>query len=244
LYSLREQAEKDFVGVLERLAKIGYKGVEPAGFWNLTPKELKKIVNDLGMEISSTHSPWARPDNISEVIDIAGDLGINMVACGYGTDAFNSVEAIKKTADEVNAMIKPLKAAGITLFQHNHYWEFERIDGKIAYDIYAELCPEIKFELDTYWAANFGAEDPAEQVKKFADRAPLLHIKDGPLKRDTAMLAVGSGKIDVPAVIAAANESVLRWLVVELDRCDTDMFTAVEESYKYLVGNGLAAGNK
>ena len=58
------------------------------------------------------------------------------------------------------------------------------------------------------------------------------------------MLAVGSGKNNIREIIAAADPKVLRWLVVELDRCDTDMTTAVAESYKYLVSNKLAEGNK
>ena len=244
LYSLREQAEKDFVGVLKRVAAIGYKGVEPAGFWNLTPKELKKIVKDLGMEISSTHSPWANPENLDQVIEVAGELGIDLVACGYGPNEFKDLDAIKATADKVNGMQAKLAAAGLTLFQHNHYWEFERIKGRIAYDIYAELCPKVKFELDTYWAANFGHEDAAEQVKKFRDRNVLLHIKDGMFIKDGAMVAVGSGKNDIKEIIAAADEKVTRWMVVELDRCDTDMFEAVEQSYKYLISNKLASGNK
>jgi sugar phosphate isomerase/epimerase len=262
LYSLREQAEKDFVGVLKRVAAIGYKGVEPAGFWNLTPKELKKIVADLGMEISSTHSPWARPDNLNQVIEAAGELGIDLVACGYGPDEFMDMEAIKATADKVSGMQEKLAAAGITLFQHNHYWEFERLDGRIIYDIYAELCPKVKFELDTYWAANFGLENAAEQVRKFKDRCVLLHIKDGALIRGgvevasssskndileikaAALTAVGSGNNNIKEIIAAADEKVTRWMIVELDRCDTDMFEAVEQSYKYLVSNKLASGNK
>ena len=129
LYSLREQAEKDFVGVLKRVAAIGYKGVEPAGFWNLTPKELKKIVTDLGMVISSTHSPWANPDNLNQVIEVASELGIDLVACGYGRNDFKDLDAIKATADKVNGMQEKLAAAGITLFQHNHDFEFERIKG-------------------------------------------------------------------------------------------------------------------
>ena len=60
LYSLRSYAEKDFVGVLKKVAEIGYKAVEPAGFWNLTPAEFKKIIDALGLEIYSSHSPWAR----------------------------------------------------------------------------------------------------------------------------------------------------------------------------------------
>jgi sugar phosphate isomerase/epimerase len=131
-------------------------------------------------------------------------------------------------------MVESLASAGLELFLHNHYWEFEVVEGRLAYDHFAELCPGVKFEIDTYWAANFGANDPAEQVAKFADRTPLLHIKDGPLEKGKAMVAVGDGKMDIQSVIAAANPDVLEWLIVELDACDTDMMTAVRESYTYL----------
>jgi sugar phosphate isomerase/epimerase len=100
----------------------------------------------------------------------------------------------------------------------------------------------VQFEIDTYWASNFEACDPPEQVAKFKARTPYLHIKDGNLEKGQPMLAVGSGKMDFPAVIAAADPNVLRWLVVELDSCATDMLTAVADSYRYLVGNGLATG--
>ena len=72
---------------------------------------------------------------------------------------------------------------------------------------------------------------------------PLLHVKDGPLKRDAAHVAVGDGSMDVAGVIAAADPAVLEWIIVELDACDTDMMTAVERSYRYLVRHALAAGN-
>lgn len=244
LYSLREEAAKNFDAVLQRVAEIGYKGVEPAGFHNFTPAEFRARVEDLGMVVSSSHGPWVSPDNIQEVIDTVGTLGLDVAGGGYGPDNFKDMDAIKETADTVNGIIEKLKAANVDLFLHNHAWEFEVVDGRLAYDHFAELCPDVKFEIDTYWAANYGANDPAEQVAKFKHRTPFLHIKDGPLERDTAMLAVGQGKMDIPSVIAAADENVLRWLIVELDRCDTDMFTAVEESYKYLTSKGLGAGNK
>ena len=56
LYSLRKKAEKDFVGVLQKVADIGYKAVEPAGFWNLSPIEFKKIIDDLGLKMYSSHA--------------------------------------------------------------------------------------------------------------------------------------------------------------------------------------------
>lgn len=244
LYSLRDLAAKDFTGVLKQLAAIGYKGVEPAGFWNLTPKEFKKIVADLGMEISSTHSPWVKPDNISEVIEVAGILGIDLVTCGFGPNDFIDLDAIKRTADTVNGLLEKLKGSGLTLVQHNHAWEFERIGGQIKYDLYRHYCPGVKFELDTYWAANFGSEDPVEQVAKYKHLCPLLHIKDGTLMKDKPLLAVGAGKNNIAGIVNAADPNVLRWLVVEQDNGEGDMMESIAASYRYLTGNGLAAGNK
>ena len=234
LYSLRHESEINFLDVLQNVAEMGYDGVEPAGFYTMTPAEFRKVVEDLGMKVCSSHRPWATPDNLTEVIDTAGILGLDKAAGGFGPDDFKDLDAIKRTADVVNGMIAPLAKAGLDLFLHNHYWEFQQIDGRLAYDHFAELCPDVKFEIDTYWASNFGANDPAEQVAKYKSRTPLLHIKDGPLEKGQAMVAVGQGKMDIPAVIKAADPDVLEWLIVELDACDTDMTTAVRDSYEYL----------
>ncbi len=245
LYSLREAVgELGYEAVLKEVADTGYTGVEFAGFYDQKPEDLKKQVEDLGMVVSSSHGPWASPDNIPEVIETVKALDLDIACAGWGKDQYKDMDAIKETAERINTMTEALKPEGITLFLHNHYWEFDMVDGKLAYDYIWEMCPDVCFEIDTYWAANFGACDPAEQVKKFSSRAVLLHIKDGPLERDKSMVAVGSGKMDMPAVIGAADESVTRWMVVELDRCDTDMMTAVKESYSYLTSEGLAEGRK
>jgi len=243
LYSLREESSKSFTGVLQSVAKIGYRGVEPAGFYDLSAKEFRSIVEDLGMIVSSSHGPWATPANINEVIETAGILGLSTAGGGFGADDFKDLSAIKRTADTVNEMVEILSRAGLDLFLHNHWWEFCEVEGALAYDHFAELCPKVQFEIDTYWASNFGANDPVEQVAKFRHRTPLLHIKDGPLQQGEAMVAVGQGKMDISGVINAADPELLRWLIVELDACDTDMLTAVTDSYHYLIENGLAEGN-
>lgn len=234
LYSLREESKTDFQQVLKKVAEIGYDGVEPAGFYGLTPRDFRRLVEDLGMRVSSSHTPWATPDNLYEVIDTASQLNLSTVACGYRPDDFCDLDAIKATADIVNGMIGSLAEAGLELFLHNHWWEFNIVAGKLAYDHFAALCPDARFELDTYWLSNFGRNDAAEQVAKFRDRTPLLHIKDGPLIQGEAMVAVGQGKMDIPAIIQAADPDVLKWLIVELDECDTDMLEALRESYLYL----------
>ena len=105
LYSLRELAAKDFAAVLKKVADIGYKYVEPAGFWDMRPSELKKMVEDLGMGMVSSHSPWVRGKaNTGECMEIASILGLDRIVCGYGPDDFKDLDAIKKTADTTNTV--------------------------------------------------------------------------------------------------------------------------------------------
>lgn len=244
LYSLREAAAENFQNVLERVAKMGYAGVEPAGFYGMTPSEFKARIDDLGLKISSTHSPWCNPDNLNEVIETAGILDVKYIVCGYGPDAFKSVDAIKQTAEEVNAMVEALEKHGLCLIQHNHAWEFDRLGDELMYEVYAQHCPRVQFELDLYWAANYGAVDVPSFLRRHAKRTPFLHVKDGPLKRDMPMLALGQGNMDIPACVQAADPDVLKWLVVELDHYDGDMFEAVEKSCHYLIEQGLGYGNQ
>jgi len=242
LYSLREAAAKDFIGVLKSVAAMGYVGVEPAGLYDLKPAEFLKITTDLGLVVSSSHGPWPNRNNIQELIDTTLALKLKTAIGGFGPDDFKTLDTIKAAADTVNFMIDKLAPAGITLALHNHYWEFDVINGRLAYDYLLELCPRVKLELDIYWAANFGACNPAEQIRRLRDRTILLHVKDGTLVRDVPHVAVGSGKMDIPACIAAADLNRVEWLVVELDSCATDMREAVAASYRYLTSNRLARG--
>ncbi len=243
LYSLRVESSRNFDAVLERLATVGYKGVEPFNLYGWTPQRFRARVEALGMAVSSSHHPWANRASTSEIVDTIGALGLNRAAGGFVADDFKDMDAVKRTADTVNAIIDALAPHGIDLFLHNHWWEFALIDGKLGYRHIAERCPKVLFEVDTYWAANFGAVDVAAEVARVKDRAPLLHIKDGPLTKGAAHVAVGDGKMDIAGVLEAADPEVLEWVIVELDACDTDMMTAVERSYRHLTANGLALGN-
>lgn len=242
LFTLRERAAEDFVGVLKSVAEIGYAGVEPAGLFGHDPSEVKRIVEDLGMKVSSNHQPWPNRDNLDEVIEVAAALGTETVICGWGRDNFADRAAIEKTAEEANFIVGKLTGAGLTVAVHNHDHEFDRLDGRLKYDVLMDLVPDLKCEIDTYWCANFGANDPAEIVATYKHRAPLLHIKDGIFDKNAPQVPVGAGKMDIPAVIAAADEAVLEWLVVENDDCDRDMLLGARESFGYMILNGLAAG--
>jgi sugar phosphate isomerase/epimerase len=104
------------------------------------------------------------------------------------------------------------------------------------------LDPDVFFEVDVYWVQTAG-QDPVQVVHHLDSRAPLLHVKDGPCQMDADMTALGEGVVDIPGVAAAGARST-EWLVVELDRCATDMLEAVRKSYRYLIEKGLGHGNK
>jgi sugar phosphate isomerase/epimerase len=244
LYSVRDEAAKDFFGVLEKIASFGYAGVETAGLHGKSPAEVRKALDGLGLACPSGHVGNATKDNLNEIVDTAKALGMTIVIGGCGPDQFKTVDAVKKAAAEFQASAELLAPHGLKQAYHNHWWEFETIDGQYGLELFLKLAPGVVSELDTYWATNFGAVDTPKVLARIAGRVPLLHIKDGPLVKDQHHLAVGSGKMDFKAVIGAADPKVLQWLVVELDSCGTDMMTAVKASAEYLIKSGLGKGRK
>ena len=153
------------------------------------------------------------------------------------------MDGIKKVCDSLNEASAVAKDYGFQVGYHNHWFEFERVDDRIPVDIMLEhLSPDVFLEVDIYWVQTAG-QHPAETVRRFGSRAPLLHVKDGPCQIEAPMTALGEGVVDIPGVVAAGAEAT-EWLIVELDRCATDMMEAVHKSYQYLVGKGLALGNK
>ena len=243
LYSLRQEAESDFPGVIRRIADVGYKGVEPAGLYGHDAKEIRKLVNDLGMEVCSIHAGVPNKDNVESIAETAQILGAKTVIGGFWTDDFKDLAACKLSAARFSEAGELLKNYDLSFAFHNHWMEFDKIEGRYVYDILMEEATGVCAELDVYWAA-FSKADPVQVVAKYKSRLPLLHIKDGMLDESKMMTAIGSGLLPIPEIIKAADPDVLDWLVVELDACKTDMFEAVKGSYDYLTSNGLAAGNK
>jgi sugar phosphate isomerase/epimerase len=245
LYTVRELAKQDFFGTLKQIADIGYAGVEFAGLHDKKPEEVRRVIDDLGLKASSAHGVFPGLDKVDEVAATAAILGYKYYVVPYlPPSRFASVDEIRRTAEVIQATAELLKNQGVTLGYHNHPHEMIVVDGQLALERLFDAAPGLSPELDIYWASNFGLVDVPKLVRKYAKRCGLLHVKDGPLVKGQAHLALGTGKMDLPTIINAADDSVLEWLVVELDQCDTDMLTAVRESYQYLVKTKLGKGTK
>ncbi|MEM7798468.1 MAG: TIM barrel protein [Chloroflexota bacterium] len=161
-----------------------------------------------------------------------------IICAGTGHDAFGSVASIQERVTAFNRANALAKAAGCQFGLHNHWWEFTNVDGRSGFDVMLDLGldDDVFFEIDTYWVQTAWLDAPST-VAKYSHRTPLLHIKDGPTGVASDMTAVGAGVMDVKGVIEAGSNA--EWLVVELDRCASDMLTAVKESIDYLDSNGL-----
>jgi len=245
LYTVREALAKDFAGVIKKVAEVGYVGVEPDfKLPGTTIPEAVGLFKALGLEVSSAHVPLPLGEEQKGVLDFATTVGCKRIVSGKGADSFETIELIKQACDQFNEAHAVADENGMALGIHNHWWEFQQVEGRYVYQVMLEyLDPAIFFEIDTYWV-RFAGLDPAKVVKELGPRVPLLHIKDGPAikgKPREPMVAVGEGVLDFPSIVRAA-EGTVEWLIVEMDRCATDMMEAVEKSYQYLVGGGLARG--
>lgn len=245
LYTLRDQIARDFAGIIGQIAEIGYPAVETIGFSGaLTPEKLGAAIRRAGLRVVSAHAPLPLDGRKNEVLDAMAALDCRHLVCGWVDPGnYASPDAIRKIADLFNRAGEVASAAGLRFSIHNHWFEFETVDGVPAYHILlAHLSPTVLFEIDTYWVKTAGA-DPAQVLAELGPRAPLVHVKDGPADHpESSMVAVGQGSLDFREILPA-GAPYTEVHIVELDRCETDMMAAVRESYAYLTVSGLSTGS-
>ena len=155
-------------------------------------------------------------------------------------ERFADSEAIAVLAGELNQAAAKVADLGLRLGYHNHDFELSSIvGGRTGLEALADaLDPAVVLEVDTYWAAVGGQDVPA-LLGRLGDRVRYLHVKDGPVvDRDDFMTAVGGGRMPVAEILASCPSA--EWHVVELDRCATDMLTAVGDSLAWLAAHDLA----
>ena len=242
LYSLRDALAKDFEGIVRSVAAMGYVGVEPYGGMPGGLRATAALYQELELEVCNSHVPFPDEENLDSALAVAEAYGLSRVAVAYLPETeFATLDAVKRVCERLNRASETLQANKVQLGYHNHWWEYKELDGQATLDVMlSELDDDVFLEIDTYWA-QVGGLDAVEVVKQAGARAPLIHLKDGSLRLEDNMTAVGAGKMCVPEIVAAAAETA-EWHIVEIDRCDGDMLQAVHDSYRYLTSNGLIRG--
>ena len=235
LYSIRDAMAEDVPGSLKKVSDLGYKYLEMAGysdgkFYGYTPVEFKKMVNDLGMKILSSHTMVEAAgitlDNAQIMADAHAAVDATYCIQPWVNEPDRNIESYKKMIGDWNEVGKIMKNVGIQFGYHNHNFEFVNIDGIIPY--YDIFMPEmdadlITMEIDLFWVSKAG-QDPVEMFNKYPGRFKLFHLKDmhtneAPFFDVTKddISAVGAGVIDFKRILAAKKVAGMEHFFVEDD---------------------------
>lgn len=177
LYSVREECKKDFPGTLAQMAKIGFAGVEFAGYWGRNAKEIRKMLNDNGIVACGSHTPSedVAPDKLEATIEFNKEIGNHFIIVPDMTGATKKIWLEKcKRFDELADKLKPL---GLSIGYHSHFHDFHEVEGEMPWDIFGEHTNrDVILQLDTSNCCDGGA-DPMTELKKFPGRTKSIHIK-------------------------------------------------------------------
>jgi len=243
LYTLREftKTPQNIDNTMKRLSKTGYEAVQVSGMGAIDPKELKKIVDEYGLRICITHTPYDRIINdFDNVVREHKLWNCEYVGLGSMPPEFErNSDGYKTFAQAISKIAKKYNNEGLKFAYHNHNFEFEKYNGITGMDIlFRESDPEaFGFELDTYWIQAGGA-DPVEWIYKVKGRMGVVHLKDMAIvNREQVFAEIGEGNMNWNNIIKACEKTGVEWYAIEQDECRRDPFESLDMSFRFLVKN-------
>ncbi len=223
LYSVRDAMKEDVKGTLKKIAAMGYKFVEFAGFFGHSAEEIRGMLEETGLRISGTHSSFEdlRPSKIFETVAYHKTIG-NPDYIVPGAD-LSTLEKIEDFCDVMRFAQPILAAEGIRLGYHNHSHEFAV--QPYGTTIHAELQRRLNvhFEIDTFWAFNAGC-DPIAVMERLSDRIHVIHLKDG--FKGGKGIPLGQGEAPVKAVVDYAVKNGIVMVVESETLCPSGLAEA------------------
>jgi sugar phosphate isomerase/epimerase len=237
LYSVRKEMLADAAGTLKQLAKIGFKELESArsekgNYYGLSPKEIKNICADLGMKLRSGHihvdKDWQQ--SLEQATETGQEYIISAVLPSQG----QTVAHYQESADAFNKLGEACNKAKLSFGYHNHESEFEKVDGKILYDILLERCDPalVHMEMDLGWVVAAG-QDPLHYFSTYPKRFPLWHLKD----MDTVnkhSTEFGKGQVNIKELLQHARQSGMKHFFLEQEEYTHSAFESAKEDFDYL----------
>ena len=237
LYTVRRELEKDFDGTLARVAALGYREVEFAGYFNHPPEEVNAALARHGLTSPAAHLQLAdlRGD-LQAMIEAARRIGHKYLLLAWTPpEERKTLDAYRRLADLCNRAGEQTKKAGVQFAYHNHDFEFASLEGRVPYDLLLERMDAglVKLELDLYWTVKGGAS-PVGYFKKYPGRFHLLHVKDMDATPRHYFTEVGRGVIDFKTIFAHAGRAGVRHYFVEQDETPGSPFDSLKVSIDYL----------
>ncbi len=237
LYTVRDQMKDDFEGTLARVAGIGYREVEFAGYYDRTPKQVRMVLDKNKLVAPSAHiiAKVVR-DELDKNIEAAHAIGHKYLVCSYlFPEERKSLDDYKRLAELFNKAGEKCKKAGIQFAYHNHDFEFQKFDNEVPYDVLLTSTDSslVKLEMDLYWMRK-ADQEPAKYFALYPGRFPLFHVKDMDRTPARGFTEVGRGQIDFKAIFAESAKAGVKHYFVEQDQCPGSPFDSIKTSYDYL----------
>ncbi len=236
LYTVRDLMKADLPGTLAKVAAIGYKEVEFAGYFGHTPAEIHELLHRNGLTSPSTHLPFESLENgWQKQLDDAKTAGHHWVTIAYiAEEKRKTLDDWKRHAEVFNRAAAQAKSAGLRFAYHNHNFEITPVGGTRPLDLLlTSTDPKlVDFEMDLYWVV-FGGGNPIDFFKRYPKRFPLVHVKDSAGPPDNKMADVGSGTINFRQIFAQSEKAGIKHYFVEHDQ-PADPIATITNSYRYL----------
>ncbi len=234
LYTIRSKMAEDFEGSIRKVAEIGYKEVEFAGYYNRKPEDVRALLDEVGLTAPAVHVQLpAVQNNIDQLIETAQIVGHKYLICPWVNIAqFATADSWKQLAADLNKAGEKCREAGLRFGYHNHDFEFEAVEEQLPFDILLAEADAalVDIEIDLFWIAKAG-HDPFKYFQEHAGRFKLCHVKD--MTEDGNMVDVGKGQIDFSQIFAKSEQAGLTHYFVEHDRPE-DPFASIEASFNHL----------
>lgn len=236
LYTLREQANDDFVGMLTEVADAGYTAVEFAGYGGLSATALRKVIDDLGLRAMSSHVGFRRFESEpAAVIEELKSLGCDYAIVPGIPKESRGLDAVPNLTESFNRWGEACKEVGLRFGYHNHGWELEPLAGSTMLGhLAAGTDPSlVDLQIDIYWALVAGA-DPVDLIRRNAGRVPTLHAKELANRTDQKDTTIGDGVTDWPEIMAAAKAAGTEWFIVEQEDDSANAYRDIRRSLENL----------
>jgi sugar phosphate isomerase/epimerase len=224
LYSLRRAMAESLERTLDRVAGLGYREVEFAGYFGRAPAAVRAALAASGLAAPAAHVPLEALEGeaLPRSIAAAREIGhYYLIVPSLPASMRGTLDLWRRTADRFNAIGDALRAAGLRFAYHNHAFEFEVLDGQVAYHTLVEHTDpaRVGFELDLYWATR-GGHDPRHLIQRYPGRFELVHVKDSAGPPDHRMVDLGTGTIPFAEIFALAERAGIRHAFAEHDNPD------------------------
>lgn len=233
LYSVRDHIKTgdDMLRILGEVKKIGFDGVEFAGYAGLSAEVLAARCNELGLTVVGTHLGLDdySPEKVDDTLAFGKTLGC--LYMGVGGAPHGTLSEAAHTGDVLKAAGKKAKKLGMDVYYHNHYDEFKLLpEGITPEEVIMARC---KLEVDTYWSF-FGGMDNYSFLTKNKDKIVLIHIKDG---KNGQPMALGEGDNDLKKVVLGVKAIGLSWVILENDDPVPNGLADITRSFAWMKKN-------